>query len=45
MKLVVVYEKALMERAVEMHLVGMRENGDLIPVPTTAAEYLEVLVP
>ncbi|HVO97760.1 MAG TPA: type II toxin-antitoxin system HicB family antitoxin [Bryobacteraceae bacterium] len=34
--------KALMERAIEMHLAGMREDGDPIPVPTTAAEYLEV---
>ncbi len=31
--------KALMERAIEMHLAGLR---DPIPVPTTAAEYLEV---
>ena len=36
--------KALMERAIEMHLAGMREDGDPIPVPTTAAEYLEVPV-
>jgi len=34
--------KALMERAIEMHLAGMREDGDPIPEPTTAAEYLEV---
>ena len=34
--------KALMERAIEMHLAGMREDGDTIPEPTTAAEYLEV---
>jgi predicted RNase H-like HicB family nuclease len=34
--------KALMERAIEMHLRGMREDGDPIPKPTTAAEYLEV---
>jgi len=35
--------KALMERAIEMHLEGMREDGDAIPAPTTAAEYIEVL--
>jgi len=34
--------KALMEQAMEMHLRGMREDGDAIPTPTTAAEYLEV---
>jgi len=34
--------KGLMERAIEMHLRGMREDGDPIPKPTTAAEYLEV---
>jgi predicted RNase H-like HicB family nuclease len=34
--------KALMERAIEMHLAGLREDGDPIPEPTTAAEYLEV---
>ncbi len=36
--------KALMERAIEMHLVGMREDGDAIPIPTTAVEYLEVSI-
>jgi predicted RNase H-like HicB family nuclease len=34
--------KKLMEGAIEMHLAGMREDGDPIPEPTTAAEYLEV---
>jgi predicted RNase H-like HicB family nuclease len=34
--------KALMERAIEMHLAGMREDGDPVPEATTAAEYLEV---
>ena len=34
--------KDLMERAIEIHLAGMREDGDAIPEPTTAAEYLEV---
>ncbi len=36
--------KALMERAIEMHIAGLREDGEPIPTPTTAAEYLEVLV-
>jgi predicted RNase H-like HicB family nuclease len=35
---------ALMERAIEMHLRGMREDGDPIPKPATVAEYLEVPV-
>jgi len=34
--------KALMERAIEMHLEGMRQDGDPILMPTTAAGYLEV---
>jgi predicted RNase H-like HicB family nuclease len=36
--------KALLEGAIEMHLAGMREDGDPVPEPTTAAEYLEVPV-
>jgi predicted RNase H-like HicB family nuclease len=36
--------KALMERAIELHLAGMREDGDPIPEPTTVAKYLEVPV-
>jgi hypothetical protein len=31
-----------MERAIEMHPAGLREDGDPIPAPTTAVEYLEV---
>jgi predicted RNase H-like HicB family nuclease len=34
--------KQLMERAVEIHLASMRVDGDLIPEPTTAADYIEV---
>jgi len=34
--------KALMVRAIEMHLEGMHEDGDPIPAPTTAAGYLDV---
>lgn len=36
--------KALMERTIEMHLAGMREDGDPVPEATTAAEYVEVPV-
>jgi predicted RNase H-like HicB family nuclease len=31
-----------MEHAIEMHLTGMREDGDPVPEPTTAAEQIEV---
>jgi predicted RNase H-like HicB family nuclease len=31
----------LMEGAVELHLAGMREDGETIPEPTTAAEYID----
>jgi predicted RNase H-like HicB family nuclease len=34
--------KNLMERAIEIHLAGMREDGLAIPEPTTAAEYIEI---
>jgi predicted RNase H-like HicB family nuclease len=30
----------LMRRAIQMHLAGMREDGDPIPEPTTIAEYI-----
>ena len=30
----------LMRKAIEMHLAGMREDGDPIPEPTTIAEYV-----
>ncbi len=32
----------LIKGAVEMHLEGMREDGDPIPVPTTTAAVVEV---
>jgi predicted RNase H-like HicB family nuclease len=32
----------LMRGAVEMHLEGMREDGDPIPEPTTIADYIAV---
>ena len=34
--------KQLMERAIEIHLASMRADGDSIPEPTTAADYIEV---
>jgi predicted RNase H-like HicB family nuclease len=30
----------LMRGAMQMHLAGMREDGDPIPEPTTIAEYI-----
>lgn len=30
----------LMRGAIQMHLAGMREDGDPIPEPTTIAEYI-----
>jgi predicted RNase H-like HicB family nuclease len=32
--------QSLMRSAVEMHLAGMREDGDPIPPPTTVAKYI-----
>jgi hypothetical protein len=31
-----------MREAIQMHLKGMREDGDRIPRPTTLAEQVEV---
>ena len=33
---------ANMREAIELHLEGMREDGDPIPVPTTTAAVIEV---
>jgi len=33
----------LMREAIEMHVAGMREDGEPVPVPTTEAEYVEVI--
>ena len=33
--------RELMRGAVEMHLEGMREDGEPIPPPTVIAEYIE----
>jgi predicted RNase H-like HicB family nuclease len=30
----------LMRKAIQMHLAGMREDGDPIPQPSTIAEYI-----
>lgn len=32
----------LIRQAIELHLDGMREDGDDIPTPTTIAEMIEV---
>lgn len=32
----------LIRDAMEIHLEGMREQGDAIPEPTTVAQYVEV---
>jgi predicted RNase H-like HicB family nuclease len=37
--------KTLMHRAIEIHLAGMREDGDPIPEPTTQIAYAEVALP
>jgi predicted RNase H-like HicB family nuclease len=34
--------KRVMQEAVELHLRGMREDGDPIPEPTTVVEVVEV---
>jgi len=30
--------------AIELHLEGMRKDGDPIPIPTSAVEYVEIAV-
>ena len=32
--------ESLMRGAIELHLAGMREDGDPIPPPTTVANYI-----
>jgi predicted RNase H-like HicB family nuclease len=32
--------EALMRGAIEMHLAGMREDGDDVPTATTVAKYI-----
>ena len=33
---------ALIREAIDFHLEGMRETGEVIPEPTATAEYVEV---
>jgi predicted RNase H-like HicB family nuclease len=33
--------RQLMREAIELHLQGMREDGDPIPEPTTQVDYIE----
>ena len=33
--------KQLMKEGIELHLKGMREDGDPIPEPTTLVDYVE----
>jgi predicted RNase H-like HicB family nuclease len=37
--------QALVKRAIEIHLKGMREDGDPIPKPRTLGAYLDVEIP
>ena len=32
--------KRLIHEAIEMHVAGLREDGELIPEPTTLADYV-----
>jgi len=34
--------KDMMDKAVKMHLEGMREDGEPIPEPSTTADYIEI---
>ncbi|WP_026816350.1 type II toxin-antitoxin system HicB family antitoxin [Arenimonas composti] len=34
--------RELMREAIEMHLAGMREDGDPIPPPTVQVNYVDV---
>ncbi len=34
---------SLIKEAIEFHLEGMREDGEIIPKPHTETEYVEVL--
>jgi len=34
--------KHLIRESIELHLEGMREDGDRIPTPTTVAEMIDV---
>ena len=34
--------KSLIHDAIELHLAGMREDGDVIPLPSSQVEYIDV---
>ena len=34
--------ESLMRDAIELHLAGMREDGDAIPLPSSQVEYIDV---
>jgi len=34
----------LIQEAIEFHIEGLREDGQLIPVPSSSIEYVEVRV-
>ena len=36
--------KRNMQEAIELHLEGMREDGDPVPEPTTVSDYVEARV-
>jgi predicted RNase H-like HicB family nuclease len=31
-----------MKEAIELHVCGMKEDGDPVPEPTTSVEYIEI---
>jgi predicted RNase H-like HicB family nuclease len=35
----------LMRKVIQMHLAGMREDGDPVPEPSTIAEYITAAPP
>lgn len=36
--------ESLIHDAIELHLAGMREDDDAIPLPTSQVEYIDVAV-
>ncbi len=34
--------ESLIHNAIELHLAGMREDGDAIPLPSSQVEYIDV---
>lgn len=34
--------KSLIRDAIELHLAGMREDGDAIPLPSSQVEYIDI---